>query len=104
MCFFCENFIIFISLKTKSMKTNFQLSGYEDDPGIYLLQNILELLKVLVGQNMPANELMDSADVKQKLKISSSTLYRYKRDGKITSVKIGGKIFYLRSSIEKLKE
>ncbi len=85
------------------MKTNFQPSGYQDDPGIYLLQNIFELLKVLVYQQRPSNELMDSADVKQKLKISSSTLYRYKRDGKIKSIKIGGKVFYLRSSIENLE-
>ncbi|MDF2930851.1 MAG: DNA-binding protein [Chryseobacterium sp.] len=59
-----------------------------------LLSEILETLK-----KSPGNDLnyYDSADVKQLLNISDSTLHRLRKQNDIPHIRIGRKIFYPKS-------
>ncbi|MGY4383017.1 hypothetical protein ACVWYN_000036 [Pedobacter sp. UYP24] len=74
-----------------------------------LLQRVIELLtlfyQVLSGKHEPNLVLaeeevwLDSWEVREKLNIASSTLYRAREGGLFTSKKLGKKWFYLKSSL-----
>lgn len=50
------------------------------------------------------NDLMTSADVRDQLKISVSTLWRYTRAGLLRPIKTGGRNLFRRSDVQKLIE
>ena len=60
---------------------------------------IKELLLRLIKNQTPSDEYLDSADVKRILKISDSTLYRYRKNHIIPMVKYGKKLYCRRSSL-----
>jgi|GEM_PF-6322959 len=47
-------------------------------------------------------EVLSSKEVCAMLGISAPTLIKYRKEGKISGKRIGGKIFYIKSNIEKL--
>lgn len=65
------------------------------------LKDLLELLHELKNKSLDNDLYYDSADVKQLLKISDSTLNRIRKSQSIPSVKIGKKIFYPKSFFNK---
>ncbi len=50
-------------------------------------------------QQRQSEKYLDSADVKQMLKVSDSTLYRWRKKNEIKYIKIRGKIYYSISSL-----
>jgi len=71
-----------------------------------LLVEICDKFSMLCSHFVPADKekYLDTADVKQILKISDSTVYRLRKKRKIDFVKKDGKIYYLPSSIQRYLE
>ena len=87
--------------KLKMMKTKNLASAFQEDLYLSLLY---EIKNYVAGSNrvQPQKQILDSADLKQEFNLSDSTIYRWRRDGKIKFIKIGGKYYYSRKSIEAL--
>lgn len=68
------------------------------------LVSLLRTLTQALEGNAHAEEgYFDAADVKQQLNISDRTLYRWRQNGLIRYVKMGGKYFYPKRSIRQLR-
>lgn len=65
------------------------------------LEAVLEMLHELKNKSFENDLYYDSADVKQLLKISDSTLNRIRKSQSIPCVKIGKKIYYPKSFFNK---
>ncbi|MDP9955941.1 helix-turn-helix domain-containing protein [Epilithonimonas hungarica] len=83
------------------MKTNFYSSDPGEDLSIILLYEILNRLDNF-GTKSQSKDLLDSADLKQIYNLSDSSIYRLRRNKKIKYIKLGGKYYYSRRSIEDL--
>ncbi|WP_027382426.1 helix-turn-helix domain-containing protein [Epilithonimonas caeni] len=81
------------------MKTNFYSSDPGEDLSIILLYEILNRLDNF-GTKSQSKDLLDSADLKQIYNLSDSSIYRLRRNKKIKYIKLGGKYYYSRRSIE----
>jgi len=57
-----------------------------------------------LAEEIYGGEVLTAKEVMEQLKISSSTLYRWEKEGKITSVKMGRIKRYDKSEITKLKK
>lgn len=68
---------------------------------IALLHKIIDLLDNLSKKNSPP-DLLDNADLKQRYHLSDSSIYRLRQNEKIKYIKLGGKFYYSRQSIEDL--
>ena len=68
-----------------------------------MLEEILKELKTLneklLEKNKPSPDLLDSADVQRLLKVTDSTLRRWRREGRVKFVKIGGKVYYRKEDL-----
>lgn len=90
------------------MKSNFKLT--DGDFALLLFELIQSnnnqfqrLTELLKKQSQPTSKnMMDAAEFKQEYHISDSTIYRLRKNGKISFVKLGKKYYYSRKSIEKL--
>jgi len=72
-----------------------------------LLDEILLELKELSQKlkhksTLPADDLLDNADVLLLLKITSQTAARWRKYGRLKFIKIGRKIYYRRKNIEEM--
>ncbi|MFC0343116.1 helix-turn-helix domain-containing protein [Epilithonimonas hispanica] len=67
-----------------------------------MLAEVIILLRQLADQKVEAEKSYDSADVKILLKISDSTFYRWCKQGKLHSKKVGGKIYVSKASVDNL--
>lgn len=83
------------------MKPHFKSSDSGEDLSIVLLYEILNRLDNF-GLKNPSKDLLDSADLKQLYNLSDSSVYRLRRNNKIKYIKLGGKYYYSRRSIEDL--
>lgn len=50
------------------------------------------------------DELLDNSDAKRFFKVGDSTLYRWRKKKMINTQLIGGKHYYLKSSLKRLQE
>lgn len=74
---------------------------------ILLILKILQEIKAVLERwdfqkmfEVPDAEIwLDAADVKRLLNISDMTLYRRRLEGRLIAKKIGGKWYYLKSSL-----
>jgi DNA-binding transcriptional MerR regulator len=79
---------------------------------ISLLQDILIELKAIkaflqavYAPEVPVEEvLLDNSDATRLLKISAKTLYRWRREKRISSQMIGNKYYYNKSELLKVKK
>nr|WP_121272644.1 helix-turn-helix domain-containing protein [Pedobacter schmidteae] len=63
------------------------------------------LMELRAATTFPVeDELLDNSDVKRLLKVGDSTLYRWRKKKMINTQLIGGKYYYLKSSLTKLLE
>jgi hypothetical protein len=73
-------------------------------------QEILMVLKDISAHLMKTNaldasdhdELLDNSDAKQMLKVTDSTLYRWRKQHLIEARRIGKKDYYLKSDLERI--
>jgi len=68
---------------------------------------MLDDIDLLVKNNKPhlnGERFLTDKEVSEKLKISRRTLQDYRTQGKIAYVKLGGKILYKESDIDKMLE
>lgn len=71
------------------------------DQLLTLQAQVFEMVKALQSHKNQ-NRWLDAAEVKMMLKISTSTLYRYKRKGILTPYTIQGKEYYSAQNIDKV--
>jgi hypothetical protein len=77
---------------------------------LQLLQEILTILKEISTHLIKFNgadttscdELLDNSDVKRMLKVTDSTLYRWRKQELIVARRIGKKDYYQRVDLERL--
>lgn len=62
------------------------------------------LLKTNVLDAADNDELLDNSDAKQMLKVTDSTLYRWRKNNRITSRLIGKKRYYVNAELVKILE
>ncbi|SHK52987.1 helix-turn-helix domain-containing protein [Epilithonimonas mollis] len=77
---------------------------YSSDRDTFLgmFAEIISYLRQLVNKKAKTKNLYDTADVKQLLKASDSTVYRLRKSGKLKFIKIRGRIYYTIASVKKL--
>lgn len=78
------------------MKRNEQTNLYDQNIVSDMIDILQMILQRLNQQSSQALQYYDSADVKQLLNISDSTLYRMRKVKEIPFFKIGKKIYYPR--------
>ena len=81
------------------MNNQHKKSPLPNDLSIDLLREMVEQF-ALVNSYKTQKYILDTADLKQQYNLSDSTIYRWRRDGKIKYIKLGGKYYYSRISIE----
>lgn len=96
-CFYSELF----KLKTQTMKKQDEYSS-DRDTFLGMFAEIISYLRQLVNKKAKTKNLYDTADVKQLLKASDSTVYRLRKSGKLKFIKIRGRIYYTIASVKKL--
>lgn len=69
---------------------------------LVLQQQILLLLKQIYGKIDAEEEWLDTVDMREKLKVSDSTLYRWRKKGLLVPRKIGSRYYYSRKVVSKL--
>lgn len=74
------------------------------DALLLLQQQIILLLKQIYGKVEPEEEWLDNVDMCEKLKISDSTLYRWRKNGLLVPRKIGSRYYYSRKVVSRLIE
>lgn len=63
------------------------------------------LMELRAATTFPVeDELLDNSDAKRLFKVGDSTLYRWRKRKMINTQLIGGKYYYLKSSLTKLLE
>lgn len=83
------------------IKTNFPSEESYDYLFHVLLKELISRIDNLALKTV-RKDLLDSADLKQMYNLSDSSIYRLRRNGKIKFIKLGGKYYYSRQSIENL--
>ena len=79
------------------MQDNFILSPIKiEDLKLLIRQAVLDVINDNTGEN---NSLLSSEQVKDLLKISHTTLQKWRDERKIPFVKIGNKIFYNKADV-----
>ena len=64
----------------------------------------MKLSEPTLASNCLEDELLDSVDVMNLLKISYSSLYRLRKNGELKHKRIAGKYYFFRSSILSYEE
>lgn len=67
-----------------------------------LLEIRADLKRLLPVRTDEEEVLLDNSDVKRLLKIADSTLYRWRKNNRVTSHLIGKKRYYIKSELVKL--
>lgn len=86
-------------METKNKSLSVEETLYQVSCGIDQLN---ERLLKFIKKDMSSTSLLDSADLKQMLHCSDSTLYRLRKRNIIPQIRIGRKIYCPRSFIEQL--
>lgn len=92
----CKKELLF-NVKGHNMKNQSHLPVNNDQLMNIIIEIFSEILVNLEKSKNNEDKYYDSADVKRLLNISDSTLFRNRKSQKIPYVKIGRKIFYLKS-------
>jgi len=60
-----------------------------------IMELLLKIMLYLQQQPLPTNEeWLDSAELKQRLKISDKTVYRMRKNGSVSAKRLSGKWYY----------
>lgn len=70
------------------------------------LERISDTMQIIANSfgSFSKTEYLDTADVMRILKVSESTVYRWTKQGKLKRIKIQGKLYYTKASIDKMME
>jgi hypothetical protein len=69
---------------------------------LLMQQHMMIILEHLHGSGFNEDEWLDNNDLCRKLKITERTLFRWRKQGLIKPVVIGGKCYYHKKMMERL--